>query len=144
MSRVVAVLEVAWGGRTGHWFKINPYNYSGSRLYEMLGHEDLLVTNACPQIVRRPDERGTPDPRYLNDNLQKMLPFSLLLVCGDVAKKTLAQCRNQITVRTLFMPHPANRSWTKSGLEAARLLARRMDRGEGPVTAEITTRGMMK
>lgn len=133
MTRVVAVLDVAWG-RGGVSFKINPRNRSGARLYRLLGHDDLLVTNACPGLVRTPAGRGLPNPDYLNTNLQNLMPFGLLLVCGKVAQETLRQCRNKIDVPTILMPHPAARDWTKRGLNIAAARIRDAEARRTPCT----------
>lgn len=127
MPRVIAVLEVAWGdsNRKQHCrsFVINPHNHSGKRLYWWLGHGDLRVTNACPQLVVNARGRGTPDPNWLGDNLRRLWPFELLLVCGKTAQQTYSLADTMVgtqRARVIELPHPANRTWTKAALERAR------------------------
>ena len=57
----VAVLDTMWGGsgNAPGMFRINPDNHSGRRLYWLLGHQDLLVTNACREYVADPTIHGT-------------------------------------------------------------------------------------
>lgn len=137
--RAVAVLEVMWDweARTSSagyeemaptWFRINPANFTGKRLYYFLGpkgefFDDLRVTNACPQLVSSARGRGTPDPIWLSNNLDSLWPFSLLLVCGRVAQQTYSLAdtlRGRERARVIELPHPANRTWTKRALEQCR------------------------
>lgn len=125
--RCVAILEVMWDWeeqtstagykrKAPKWFNINPNNLTGSRLYKFLGHNSLLVTNACPDLVYSAKGKGTPSPKWLRENL-KQLEFDLLLVCGSVAKKTLQKSRFKTSARIVEIPHPAARVWTKEKLE---------------------------
>lgn len=138
MSGAVAVLEVQWGPwrRAAPWFKINPLNFTGKRLYWFLGHDDLLVTNACPQIVDSPRGKGKPDAQFLYRNLCAMAPFQVLLVCGRVAQKTweaIAEPVGTTSFRTVYIPHPAARAaWSRRRLDAAQAAIQAAYRGEGP------------
>lgn len=134
MSKVVAVLEIMWDDRgmtsaAGYTtqapthFRINGANHTGRRLYQWLGHHDLLVTNACPQLATSAKGRGTPDPVWLSRNLQRLQPFSLLLVCGRVAQQTYSICDTG-DARIIELPHPAARSWTRRGLAFTQRLIR--------------------
>jgi hypothetical protein len=119
-TRCLAVLETMWGGN-GHapgLFRINPNNFTGRRLYWLLGHEDLWVTNACRELVANARLHGEPDPAWLAKNLQR-LTYDLLLVCGKVAQTTYGECGYMPDCRVLEMPHPASRSdWSRLNLEA--------------------------
>lgn len=123
MSKAVAVLDVMWGGRSLRrsvpHFTINPSNHSGKRLYWLLGHTDLLVTNACPQMVVNAKGRGKPNREWLATNLASLQPFELLLVCGKVAQDTVKLASGK-GARILFVPHPAARMWTKQALSFTR------------------------
>ena len=118
-TRCVAVLDTMWGG-DGHapgLFRINPNNFTGRRLYRLLGHKDLWVTNACRELVENAKGHGKPDPKWLAKNLQRMT-YDLLLVCGRVAQRTYADCGYVPDCRVLKMPHPASRSdWSRENLD---------------------------
>lgn len=117
--RVVAVLEVMWGNPrplAPGFFRINPYNFSGRRLYWLLGHQDLLVTNACRELVSSARGRGTPDPDRLAKNLRR-LTYDLLLLCGKVAQQTWSVCGYVPDCKIVQMPHPAARTWTRQQLD---------------------------
>jgi hypothetical protein len=123
--RAVAILDVMWdpdkaGRRAPRWFKINPQNHTGRRLYQWLKDKyELLVTNACPQIVNNAQGRGHADSTWLADNLQRLQPIDLLLVCGDTAFHTFDNTGTNIGYadRVLLLPHPAFRGWSKQGID---------------------------
>jgi len=120
---IVAVLETMWGYRSGRaprWFRINPQNASGRRLYKLIGEENshrLLVTNACRELVTSAKRHGKPDPDWLLENLIRLDPH-LILVCGNVAQKAYKAC-GYVPLRksrVLHIAHPAARNWTKKRL----------------------------
>jgi hypothetical protein len=116
--RIVAVLDVQWGGRRAdRWFEINPRNHSGSRLIKMIGHDRFLVTNACAECVGNASGRGKPDATWLGDNLRQLRP-EVVLVCGNVAKQTFKRSMVAKDTKVIYMPHPAARTWTKAALAA--------------------------
>ena len=130
--KTVAVLEVMWDWRmktsaanpnylaeAPRAFRINPENHSGKRLYQLLGHDNLMVTNACPQLVTGAKGKGNPDAYWLRENLEQLWPYSLLLVCGKVAQETYDLVRNVNDARTLYLPHPAARQWTNRDIDFA-------------------------
>jgi hypothetical protein len=132
-QRIVAVLESMWDwrgmtsgagyDRAPRWFQINRENFSGRRLYRIVGGEArLLVTNACPELVTRASEHGIPDPVWLRQNLLQLAPFSLLLLCGKVAQETYRRTELPSEGRpwpVISMLHPAARTWTKTMIEDA-------------------------
>lgn len=140
MTRVVAVLESMWDWRAmtsgagyseaPRYFRINPENYSGRRLYRLIGEGcNLLVTNACRELVRSAKEHGTPNPAWLAENLRlldggddegRTGRVQVLLVCGKVAQETYRRCGLVLPKATVLeMPHPAARLvWTKDKIEA--------------------------
>lgn len=151
MKRVVAILETMWDWRgmtsgagyseAPRFFRINAENYSGKRLYKLIGPDaKLLVTNACRELVTGPQHHGKGDPVWLEENLRTLdglgpMPegatpanIDVLLVCGKVAQATyLAQTYQCRWAKVLFMPHPAARSyWTKQVIEAMALQIRMM------------------
>jgi len=120
--RVVALLDTMWGDRecrAPRYFRINPHNLSGKRLYRMVGDANLFVTNCCPIMQTSARHHGTPDAAWVLENLQRLEPFDVLLVCGSVAAKTYKEAGYLQTygTQTIHMKHPAARSWTKSELE---------------------------
>ena len=122
-TRCVAVLETMWGGdgNAPGFFWINPDNFTGRRLYWLLGHKDLWVTNACRELVQNARQHGKPDPEWLGSNLWRMT-YDILLVCGKVAQRTYEQCGYEPECNVVYMPHPAWRGWTKSLLQEAKEL----------------------
>lgn len=141
--RFLCILETMWDweARTSgagfteapNFFCINPRNFSGRRLYRLTGEEPgcLWCTNACWQLVNRPSQHGTPDPQRLQANLDRWELFKAkvlekrpeethgVIVCGKVAQETFERLRNPPQMRTIYMPHPANRTWTELAIQAA-------------------------
>lgn len=131
MKTIVAVLETMWGDRNGRaprYFKINPHNLSGKRLYRFVGQQNasrLYVTNACPQLVNAAHKHGKPDPVWLLDNLKRLKP-AVILLCGKVAQRTFEQANGLRAIASwddgvgkvlvMYMMHPAARTWTKAKL----------------------------
>lgn len=135
--RVVAVLETMWDWRqrtssagyseAPRFFRISPDNYSGKRLYKLVGPDaQLLVTNACRELVSGPGKHGKPDPAWLAENLteielkrQDSVAMDVLLVCGNVAQETYRLCGYRpIRARVLEIPHPAARGfWTGAKIQ---------------------------
>lgn len=102
------------------WFKINPHNVVGGRLYNWLGHDRLLVTNVCSELASSAKGRGKPNPTWLQTNLEAIRDkwgISQLLVCGNVAQSTFECVPVDFGCRVLFLPHPAARSWTARSLQ---------------------------
>lgn len=127
--RVVAILETMWDWRgetsgagyneAPRYFRINPNNYSGKRLYRLVGPDArLLVTNACRELARSAKGHGNPDPRWLRDNLKELDRVAtgridILLVCGKVAQATYTTCGYVPQRASVFeIPHPAARRWS--------------------------------
>jgi hypothetical protein len=131
--RAVAILETMWDWRqqtsgagyteAPRFFRINPKNFSGRRLYRICGpNAQLLVTNACRELVSGPSHHGKPDPEWLAENLWEIerrrpdsAPIDVLLVCGKVAQATYKACGYKSeTARVIEIPHPAARFiWTR-------------------------------
>lgn len=151
-KKVVAILQVMWDWNSmtsdaGYveqapsYYRINPDNRTGSRLYAWLGkkgeyYNDLLVTNACPELVTSAKGRGKPDKKWLEENLRELWPFDTLLVCGRVAQETFAEVPwNMIerSCRIVETPHPVARMWSNRSLDRAGLFIR-----EG--TSDVTLR----
>lgn len=136
--RAVAILETMWDWRSmtseagyaeaPRYFRINPDNFSGRRLYKLVGPDaNLLVTNACRELVKSPKEHGKPNPSWLAENLRIIdtvegLPsqgaIDVLLVCGKVAQRTFAECGFTTKhARVIEIPHPAARVWTREYID---------------------------
>jgi len=135
-KKIVAVLESMWDWRqmtTGagyamapRYFRINPENFSGRRLYRIVGDDaNLFVTNSCRELCRSASHHGTPDAKWLRENLEILAPFDVLLVCGKVAQATYAKCGHEFA-KKLAIPHPAARMWTHSMLDAASETVRKL------------------
>jgi len=126
VRKCVAILDTMWTGRQGKapaYFRINPRNRSGARLYKLIGTAyHLYVTNACPYTVTSASQHSKADPLWLKVNIQRLCPIDLLLVCGQVARDAyhLAKIEDMSLPigHVLFMPHPAWRGWTKQALES--------------------------
>jgi hypothetical protein len=129
--RVVAILETMWDWRgmtsgagyseAPRFFRINPDNHSGRRLYKLIGPgAQLLVTNACRELVTGPNQHGTPDPKWLAENLAEIetnrpdsATIDVLLVCGKIAQKAFRESGYKPkAAKVIEMPHPAARMWT--------------------------------
>jgi len=108
------------------YFRINPLNTSGKRLYKLIGpNAALLVTDACRELVSSSKEHGTPDPKWLFENLttlKNLDRMDVLLVCGKVAQSTYAKCGfDDEGIRVLHILHPAARTWTKDLIQKVTL-----------------------
>jgi hypothetical protein len=135
---VVAILESMWDWRSltsgaGYnqapsYFRINPQNHSGKRLYRIVGDNHLLVTNACRELVGGPNQHGKPDPEWLRGNLMKLdkLGIGILLVCGNVAQQTYEKSGFLWKGPTIRMMHPASRTWSNELLDAYSVIVRRI------------------
>lgn len=116
------------------YYVINEQNLTGSRLYKWCGERyQLMVTNACPELVKSAKHRGKPDRKWLSENLRqlhertKSKQFDLLLVCGKVAQDTYNPF-DAGKARIIELPHPAARMWTRNALA---LVGRVIQQGEG-------------
>ena len=121
MPRIVAVLDTMWGttpGKAVRFFRIDPENHSGRRLYQLVGAgANLRVTNVCKYMTDHATKHGKPDAFWLlEENLRKLEPIDVILVCGKVASKTYESCGYvELTTTQVFrIPHPAARNWTKA------------------------------
>lgn len=126
--KVVVLLDTMWGGTAKvapRWFRINPYNLSGKRLYWLTGNDprvDLRVTNSCRETAISALHHGSPDPSWVYDNLRRLEPYDLLLICGNVAQRTFLESgylplRNAVVMQ---LKHPAARDWTAKELDSTR------------------------
>lgn len=149
MANIVALLNSMWGWRgynepgeeAPRYFKINPDNHSGRRLYSLVGDHSLLVTNACRTVQSHANAHGKPDGGWLRENLKflETQKMDLLLVCGRVAQETFRQVSSRTNylsfefvegrfkcqgmnkwVGYLSIDHPAARRWSKASIEGTR------------------------
>lgn len=138
----LAILETMWDWRqltsnfgyddeAPDFFKINPENFTGKRLYYMtgVGRDQLYVTNACPQLVNSASAHGTPDVKRLESNVnwwcRRVVANqneATILVCGKVAQKTFEEGVIDVHdgIYHVYMPHPAWRGWTNETLDAVK------------------------
>lgn len=137
--KIVAVLESMWDWRqmtsgagyaeAPRSFRINRENYSGKRLYRIVGADaDLHVTNACRELVASASQHGTPDPAWLRENLEILAPFDLLLVCGRIARVTYSRIGREYAPM-LQIDHPAARRWSNEAIEATAARVRELING---------------
>lgn len=107
--------------RAPRFFRISPTNHSGRRLYSLVGVEhELLVTNCCAGMQTSARVHGVPDAAYVTENLRRLEPFVLLLVCGAVAQRTYA-ASGYTSSCAMPLKHPAARTWTKEEIVEVRL-----------------------
>ncbi len=121
-----------WGdfaGQAPRFFKINPKNFSGRRLYSLIGPDsNLLVTNSCKFMVNAAHKHGVPNVEWLTQNLNilhRHRTYDVVLVCGKVAQATYKQCNftPRLYTRVIEIPHPAARTvWTREYIETVRIL----------------------
>lgn len=124
----LAVLDTMWTGRVEQaprLFTINKYNTSGRRLYQLTLGWQLLVTNVCPMTASNASMHGTPDPKWLAENIREAVKrfncVGLLLVCGNIAQATYGVIEKPEGVRKVMeIPHPAARLWSRDLLESTR------------------------
>jgi hypothetical protein len=127
---IVALLDSMWrwggyneaGEEAPRFFRINPDNFSGRRLYSLCGdHVNLIVTNSCRTVQRSANHHGTPDPEYVRENLSRAQRdgCNLFLICGRVARETYEKTGLEYA-NVLFMDHPAARRWTKAQINEVR------------------------
>jgi hypothetical protein len=119
--KIVALLESMWGwggyNKPGEeaprFFRINPDNFSGRRLYQLCGSAILLVTNSCKTVQESANHHGVPDPNWVKDNLARAQVdgCDLFLICGKVAQETYTRTGLQFK-NVIFIDHPAARRWT--------------------------------
>ena len=129
MANIVALLESMWGwrgyseaGDVIRYFRINPDNFSGRRLYSLIGpRHSLFVTNSCRECQATANDHGRPDPEWVADNLRFLASekMDLLLVCGRVAKETYQNC-GYVAPHVIYMDHPAARRWNGLMMEQTR------------------------
>lgn len=142
MARIVALLESMWGWRgynepgaiAPRFFRINPDNHSGRRLYSLIGSHELVVTNCCRTVQETANHHGKPDLEWVRQNLLTAShEMNLLLVCGRVARETfetIASIPSGITdgrsyissngFRWYAIDHPAARRWSHAKIEQTR------------------------
>lgn len=140
---IVALLESMWGwrgysaeGDVIRYFRINPENHSGRRLYSLIGNGDsLLVTNSCRECQATANHHGIPDPAWVKSNLEFLAgqKMDLLLVCGKIARETYASC-GFVFPQVIYMDHPAARRWTRQMMDDIRAQI-------AAVAANVTTSG---
>lgn len=121
--KIVALLESMWGWggyndpgeEAPRFFRINPENFSGRRLYRLVGDANLIVTNSCRFVQKSANHHGTPDPEWVRENLERAQNdgCDLFLICGKIAKATYESTGLNFA-NVLFMDHPAARRWTKA------------------------------
>lgn len=131
MAKIVALLDSMWGwggyndaGEDApRYFRINPENHSGRRLYSLCGDNHLLVTNCCRKVVASANEHGVPDSSWVAENMKFLRSegTTLFLICGKVAQKTFEGCfspTDRACFRYLYIDHPAARRWSRAKIHS--------------------------
>jgi len=151
---VVAVLDTMWGERQGsapRFFRINPENTSGRRLYRLVGEDvRLIVTNVCRELVDHSNKHGKPDAGWLYQNIRHITAprfnTQLILVCGQIAQSVfnsiLCRFEDEWILRTnlLCLPHPAARIWTEKTIQKQQKRIREALDGETVQVPESSSR----
>lgn len=125
--KIVALLESMWGWRGYHdegeeaprFYRINPENFSGRRLYRICPPQSkLIVTNSCRMVQRSANHHGNPDPVYVAENLglAHLDGADLFLICGRIAQETFDKAGLNFP-NVIRMDHPAARRWTNEKLD---------------------------
>lgn len=124
--KIVALLESMWGWRgynsegeeSPRFYRINPENFSGRRLYRICGEANLAVTNSCRMVQRSANHHGIPDPIWVAENLTRAQAegCDLFLICGKVAQATYDAAGLNFA-NVIRMDHPAARRWTNEKLD---------------------------
>jgi hypothetical protein len=130
--KIVALLESMWtwrgynepGEEAPRFYRINPENFTGRRLYRVCGPEHtLIVTNSCRMIQRSANHHGTPDPEWVTENLNRAFAdgCDLFLICGRVAQETFDKAKFDFVFPNIIRcDHPAARRWSNEKLDALR------------------------
>lgn len=136
--KVVALLESMWGWRgcidpgteAPRFFRINPENLSGRRLYRICGDANLIVTNSCRTVQVSANHHGVPDASWVTENLRQAQTdgCDVFLICGKIAKSTYEQSGLDFQ-NVLFINHPAWRLWSNAALDEVGLHVRRIAGG---------------
>lgn len=139
MKQVCALLESMWGWggyntageEAPRFFRINPDNHSGKRLYRICGDVNLIVTNSCRTVQLSASHHGTPDPAYVRENFKRaqLDGCDLFLICGKVAQATFEasfQPYNRLQFNHIYMDHPAARRWSNATIDAMKLQVREL------------------
>ena len=113
-----------WGAERGKaplFFKINPRNRSGAKLYRITQGHSLVVTNTASICGHSPDDHQPIDQAHLMralDRLRKGIGIDLILVCGNQAKEAWnALPAEYRSGPHIIMPHPAARNLTNALLD---------------------------
>lgn len=130
--KIVALLESmwAWGGynepdeEAPRFYRINPNNFSGRRLYRICGDANIVVTNSCRFVQKSANHHGKPDPEWVRENLLQAHAdgCNLFLICGKIAQQTFEDIHLSYLPH-IYMDHPAARRWSNEKLDeiAARI-----------------------
>lgn len=126
---IVAILQSMWGPRRERaplFFRINPQNRSGAKLYTVTQGHSLVVTNTASICGDSPDDYQPIDLAHLTkalDRLRKGIGIDAVLVCGNQSKEAwLALPAKYRTTPHIIMPHPAARNLTNVLLHDVRAM----------------------
>lgn len=126
---VVAILQSMWGPERGTaplFFRINPRNRSGAKLYRITDGHSLVVTNTASVCGDSPDDHQPIDLAHLKralDRLRNGIGVGAVLVCGNQAKEAWLELPAKYRATPhIIMPHPAARNLTNALLHDVRAM----------------------
>lgn len=127
---VLAILQNMWDPTRSealNVFKINRWNHTGKKLYNITEGHDLWCTNSSSKCAPSANVKLPPDIQFLQRAMMRRR-WDLFLVCGAqahdtfhhvlLANKVLRSVVEQSPV--VFMPHPAYRMVTNKLMEGVK------------------------
>jgi hypothetical protein len=121
MKLVLAILQSMWHydapAKAPLFFRINPRNRSGAKLYKITAGHKLLVTNSTSVCGTGPDSNAPIDLKFLERAIRRAdrMKIDVLLVCGRQAKEAFEQLPEDLRRKPhIIMPHPAARNLTNA------------------------------
>jgi hypothetical protein len=122
MAKLLVILQNAYKAPRG--FKPSMSNRcflksrTGSRLQRILPvGVDVYIINASPEIGNHATSNYSPQPDYVQNELDAVMP-DVILACGNNAKKVINLLNLQVPV--ISMKHPASRTLTNTELYAVK------------------------
>ncbi len=117
--KILCILQNAWGWDGSEhaeamrlFFRVNPRNKSGKRMYGICEGHDMYFTNASTTITATASGKGKTDIENLKEAV-KAQEYDLYIVCGSQAAEAVNKISEEhINGVIIFMPHPASRNLT--------------------------------
>lgn len=116
--KILCILQNAWswdGSERAEamrlFFKVNPRNKSGKRMYGICEGHDMYFTNVSTTITATASGKGKTDIENLKEAV-KAQEYDLYIVCGLQAEEAVEKILDHISKPMILMPHPASRNLT--------------------------------